>query len=305
MSRRARFYSLGNVSIDDLVFADSTTMWCVPGGNAIYSALGMAVWGRRPDVIAPIGPEYPIAKLGERISLCRCRPIERTLRNWGLYEEDGTRHFTFRSKTRNWIDFSPTVSDLDEGPYAFCHLAPLPWDLHMEFATNLRAKGANLISVDPDDRRLHEVPLPELARLLRLVDMFMPSRQDIAAIFPGRPPLDALKALRELSPDTPIIIVKCGAAGAIGHQSQAADYLEAPSAAERAVDETGAGDAFCGGAMVGYSRRFALADALTHATVSASFAVEAMGPAALVSAPPDVAEQRHNRITERIEARRL
>ena len=299
---RAQFFAFGNISIDDLVFADGTTMWCVPGGNSIYSALGIAVWGERPQVTAPIGPEYPVAKLGERIDLSQCRPIELTLRNWGLYEEDGTRHFTFRSRTRNWVDFCPMVSDLDEGPYAFCHLAPLPWDLHLQFAIALRAKGASIISIDPDDRRLHEVPLSEVAWLLTLVDVFMPSRQDAAALFPGSTPIDALRALRELAPDTPVIIIKCGADGAIAHQSQASDYLSAPSAAERAVDETGAGDAFCGGALVGFSRKLALADALTRAVVSASFAVDAVGPAALASASREVAEQRASRVSERIDA---
>jgi hypothetical protein len=303
--KRARFFALGNISIDDLVFADGATMWRVPGGNSIYSALGMAVWGERPDVIAPIGPEYPIEKLAGKIGLNLCRPIELTLRDWGLYEEDGTRQFIFRSKTRNWMDFSPTVGDLDRGPYRFCHLAPLPWSLHMELAAALRTKGASLISLDPDDRRLSEVPLPEIARLLRLVDMFIPSRQDVAAIFPGRTPLDALKALRELSPDTPVIIVKCGADGAIAHQREAADYLEAPAAAQEAIEQTGAGDAFCGGALVGFSRGLALADALTRASVSASFAVESAGPAALVSASLELAEQRLNRIAQRIETRRL
>src|SRR4029079_8359518 len=117
------------------------------------------------------------------------------------------------SKTRNWVDFSPTVADLDDGPYGFCHLAPLPWHLHVEFAEALREKGASLISVDPDDRRLSEVPLSEVGRLLRMVATFMPSRQDAAAMFPGRAPLEALKALRELSPETPVIVIKCGAAG--------------------------------------------------------------------------------------------
>jgi sugar/nucleoside kinase (ribokinase family) len=302
---RARFFAFGNISIDDLVFADGTTKWCVPGGNSIYSALGMAVWGERPDVIAPIGPEYPVEKLGHRIGLSHCRPIERNLRDWGLYEEDGTRHFTFRSKTRNWLDFSPTVADLDDGAYAFCHLAPLPWSLHVEFAVALRTKGATVVSADPDDRRLSEVPLPEIARLLGLVDVFLPSRQDVAAIFPERTPLDALKALRELSPDTPVIVIKCGAAGAIAHQRDAVDYLESPSAAEQAVDETGAGDAFCGGALVGFSHQLALSEALARAAVSASFAVEALGPSALVSASPEVAERRLHRVTERIEVRRL
>jgi sugar/nucleoside kinase (ribokinase family) len=302
---RARFFTIGNVSIDDLVFSDGTTMWCVPGGNAIYSALGMAVWGEQPDVIAPIGPEYPVGKLRDRINIQRCRLIERNLRNWGLYEEDGTRHFIFRSQTRNWLDFSPTIDDLDKGPFACCHLAPLPWRLQLAFAAALREKGAGLLSVDLDDRRLSDVPIAEVAELLALVDLFMPSRQDVAEIFPGRTPLDALKALRALSPDTPVIAIKCGAAGAISHQRNESEYLSSPSMAERAVDETGAGDAFCGGAVLGFSRRRVLSEALACGAVSASFAVEGVGPAALVAAEPEVVERRLRRATDRIEAYRF
>ena len=98
-------------------------------------------------------------------------------------------------------------------------------------------------------------------------------------------------------------MIKCGAAGAIAHQRNAADYLNSPSAAEQAIDETGAGDAFCGGALVGFSRKLALSEALAGAAVSASFAVEAVGPSELVSASLDAAERRLHRLTERIEAR--
>ncbi|HZZ60662.1 MAG TPA: carbohydrate kinase family protein [Roseiarcus sp.] len=301
----ARFFAFGNVTIDDLVFADGSTMWRIPGGNSIYSALGMAVWGERPEVVAPMGPDYPAAKLKERIDLSRCRTITRTLRNWGLYEEDGTRQFTFRSGMRNWLDFSPGVGDLGEGPYAFCHLAPLPWSRHLDLASALRARSVQLVSIDLDDRKLAEIPHSEVARLMGLVDLFMPSRQDVAEIFPGRTPIDALKALRGLSPGTPVIIVKCGAAGAIAHEKNAADYLASPAATERAVDETGAGDAFCGGALVGFSRERNLREALTRAAVSASYAVEGVGSSALLSASLKDAEARLRRVAARIEARPL
>jgi sugar/nucleoside kinase (ribokinase family) len=244
-------------------------------------------------------------KLTDRIELKRCRPISRTLRNWGLYEEDGTRHFVFRSGMRKWEEFSPNVADLDEGPYAFCHLAPLPWELHLKLAAALRARAARLISIDLDDRRLNEVPWSEIARLLGLIDLFMPSRQDIAAIFPGKTPLDALKALREIAPDTPVIVIKCGAAGAIAHERDASEYLESPTAAASAIDETGAGDAFCGGALVGFSHSFTLREALARAAVSASFAIEAVGSSGLVSASPEEAEGRFRKAADRIEARSL
>jgi hypothetical protein len=113
---------LGNLTIDDLVFADGSTNWGVPGGNAVYAGLGMAVWGERPIIVAPVGPEYPTEKLGDRLDLSRCRPLDRTLRDWGLYEEDGTRNFVFRSKTRNWREFSPVVSDLDSVDASYAHI---------------------------------------------------------------------------------------------------------------------------------------------------------------------------------------
>jgi len=200
---RSRFFAFGTVTIDDLVFADGSTMWRIPGGAAIYSALGMAVWGERPSVVAPVGGDYPVDKLADQIDLSLCRPIERTLRNWGLYEEGGVRCFIFRAGMRNWLDFCPQTADLDAGPFPFCHLAPLPLDLQAKLADALRARTARLISVDLDGRRLSETPASEVARLMAVVDLFMPSQQEVAEIFPGLTPLDAMRALRDLSPETP------------------------------------------------------------------------------------------------------
>ena len=154
-----RFVAIGNMSIDDLVFADGSTKWAVPGGNAIYSALGMAVWGERPRVLAPRGPEYPIAVLGDRLVLGDGPMRERNLRNWGLYEEDGTRTFTFRTKTRNWIEYCPVPDDLGDETFPYCHIAPLPWSRQTEFAEALRGKGAALpMRLWSDGFHIREIP---------------------------------------------------------------------------------------------------------------------------------------------------
>ena len=296
-----RFLTVGNMSIDDLVFADGSTKWAVPGGNAIYSALGMAVWGERPRVLAPRGPEYPVAVLGDRINLGDGPRRGRNLRNWGLYEEDGTRTFTFRSKTLNWIEFCPVPADLAGDKFAYCHIAPLPWSRQTEFAEALRARGAKLISVDPDDRYVSTTPREDMLRLFRSIDALLPSRQDVDAMFPGKTPLDGLKALRGLAPELPLIVVKCGADGAIGHRAGAADFFRVPSAADSFVDATGAGDSFCGGALVGLARNGDPVDALIRGSVSASFAVGGLGPAVLVDAPYEVAERRLVSLCGRVE----
>jgi sugar/nucleoside kinase (ribokinase family) len=291
------FCALGNLSIDDLVFVDGATQWAVPGGNAVYSALGMAVWGERPLVVAPYGPDYPVAPLQARIELGAAR-LDRTLRDWGLYEEDGSRQFVFRSTTRNWDEFSPTAADVVAGIPA-AHLAPLPWRRHVELVEALRVSGAEIISVDLDDRRLGEVTLDDVSQLMASVDLFLPSRQDGRVIVPDASAADTVRRLRELSPRTPLIVLKCGAEGCVAHAKDSSDLLMLPAAPVEATDATGAGDTFCGGALVGYARTHDPLQALLHGAVSASFCVSTVGVKGLLEADINEAERRRAALAER------
>ena len=66
--------------------------------------------------------------------------------------------------------------------------------------------------------------------------------------------------------------------------------------AELVVDATGAGDAFSGGAIYGYSRTKSALDAALYGSVSASFAIASPGPTALVAAELGEAEARLARL---------
>ena len=286
-----RFCSLGNLSIDDLVFVDGTTQWAVPGGNAIYAALGMAMWQERPTVLAPFGPDYPTAHLVERIDLSHCQRLPRTLRDWGLYEEDGSRQFIFRSTTSDWDAYSPRAADVLPGTGA-AHMAPLPWGRHVELAAALREAGAATISIDLDDRRLAAVSHAAMAALMAEVDLFLPSRQDGRIVFPDTSPADMVRRFRALSPGTPLIALKCGADGCLAHAAGSRDLLVVPAVPVQAADATGAGDTFCGGTLVGYVRTRDPLEALLHGAVSASFCVETVGVTGLLNAAPDEARRR-------------
>lgn len=280
------------MSVDDLVFADGTTQWRTPGGNSVYAALGMAVWGERPGLLAVYGPDYPVEALCGRVDLTPSRTHRATLRNWGLYEDDGSRTFLFRRDTRNWLEFCPEASDLGVEPIGACHIAPLPWARQAGMVVAARDRGAGPITVDPDDRYITELSSTDLISLLRAVDAFLPSRQDAEGLFPGVCPRDALRRLRALSPNTGVIGIKLGSEGVIIHPAGAREFLTLPSAAANVVDATGAGDAFCGGFLVGYARTGNAATAALMGSVSASFAVEGFGTSGLSSAAQAQAEAR-------------
>jgi sugar/nucleoside kinase (ribokinase family) len=288
------FFAFGNLTIDDLVFADGTTQWCTPGGNCMYAALGMALWGVHPSIVARYGNDFPVNALGEnRVDLSLATKGERTLRNWGLYEEDGSRHFIFRQATRNWLEFSPSISDLGSGSYPYCHLGPLPWHLQSDFVAFLRQNGARLISVDVDDRRIAEVDQQALTLMLRQIDFFLPSRQDVTTLYPGISDVDALRRLRDLDSGIKVIAVKRGADGVIIHSAGDSDYMSLPAIASEVVDATGAGDSFCGGFLVGYAETGSALEGALRGSVSASFCVAGLGPSTLVD--PDTSEA-HSRV---------
>jgi sugar/nucleoside kinase (ribokinase family) len=293
------FYAFGNAAIDDLVFADGTTTWNAPGGAAIYSALGMAVWTGSAIAFAPIGPEFPLRHLSRLTFACK-RKMSHTMRHWGLYEDDGARHFVSRRTSEDWESASPHASDLEAGPYAFCHLNTMPWEHAHGLADALRERGARTISLDIHDRKLSHITFDEYLALAAKVDVLLPSLQDIRHYIPGIAALAALRVLREKLPGVAVIAIKCGSEGVIVHQRGATEIVNVPSVGSHVVDETGAGDAFCGGFLAGYVRANDATEGAIDGSVSASYALATTGFAGLVASSIEDARERATALRKRI-----
>jgi len=290
----------GNLSIDDLVFVDGSTRWAVPGGNAMYAGLGMSIWSEQAMIVAPVGPDYPLAPFLDRVDLSRCPPVPKTLRSWGLYEEDGSRHFIFRNETKNWESFCPSPDSAGNGHQVAAHVAPMPRETALGLIRELRKTGTQIIAIDLDERDLHAITVDKVTDLLRSADLFLPSNQETRAIFRDHKPVEALRRLRELGPDVPLIAVKCGADGVVGHAAGSDHFISVPAVPIDLVDATGGGDSFCGGVLAGYTQTKDVVDALLYGVVSASFCVEALGLEGLLAANKEEALARVAKTRARI-----
>jgi sugar/nucleoside kinase (ribokinase family) len=294
------FFSFGNLAIDDLVFADGTTLWQIAGGAAMYSALGMAVWTGTATAVAPVSPDYPFETLPGIEFACK-RTSKRTMRNWGLYEEDGSRQFVSRRSSESWADASPNVADLGEGPYTNCHIGAMPWDRASDLVDALRKRGARAISFDVHDRKHGLLTLDQYVDLVCRVDIFLPSTQDVAELCPGLSPVDALRVLRGRLPNVAVLGVKCGGDGALVHGLGDALVSSVPSASDGlVVDVTGAGDAFCGGMLAGFAATGNAREGALHGAVSAAYAISASGPGGLIAVDTAAARERMTALRERI-----
>ncbi len=283
----------GNFTIDDLVFPDGTTLWGVPGGSAVYAAFGASLWTESPGIVAPLGDDYPRSVLDGRFDLSRCAHVPVTLRNWGLYEEDNTRHFISRSATRNWSEFCAKPEDAATGHQTAAHIAPLPHDIAVGLIGELRKAGPLTISLDLDDHYLAgRADLDSTIELLREVDLFLPSLQDARGLFGGTGALEILHRMRSVAPDVFLIALKCGAEGVIAHAAGAGQCVHVPAVPVELVDATGAGDAFCGGALARFIEVGDPIEALLSGVVSASFCIQDFGLAGLAAATKDEAHAR-------------
>jgi ribokinase len=108
-----------------------------------------------------------------------------------------------------------------------------------------------------------------------MASVVLPSEQEITEYFG---PISAQEGARRLLQlGARVVVVKRGAHGSLLHQAKEQHWRQVPVYPSSAVDTTGAGDAYCGGFLVGLTETGDLLQAALYGTVSASFIIEGFG----------------------------
>jgi hypothetical protein len=151
-----------------------------------------------------------------------------------------------------------------------CHLAPNCYESHLALARAFHSKGV-LVSLDPA-LYVSGIATEKLAMLLKEVDIFLPSKKELHALCPGKEPRKAILELVEMGPA--VIGVKLGADGSLIWDNLRKDFFEIPPYPSQVLDLTGAGDAYCGGFMVGMVESNDPIIAAQFGSISASMVIE-------------------------------
>lgn len=297
----------GNLTLDDTVLPDGRTSMNTVGGDVLYTALGAALWTAPIGLLSRMGEDFPrtcledVARAGlDSAGLLPCAGP--TIRYWVLYEWDGRRRFIQRTPERRLHDLSPEPQDLPEryarDARAF-HVAALPFaqvDRLVRAAAALDARP--LVSLDTHEDFVAGYQA-QLAALLPLVHVFLPSREEVALWFGDDDPERRIGDLLALGPR--VVAIKMGAEGALVLERGRTRPDWVPPVAARVLDVTGAGDAFCGGFVARTLAGAAARDAALAGTVSASFAVEHYGWRGLMHATAAERDARLAAVAERLQ----
>ncbi len=303
------------------------------GGAPLHASGGLAVWGdSSPGLVARAGADYPrewlkdFAARGFDTAGIRILPDALDQRNFLSYSEsfELTRMNPVAQFSRLGFSFpkallgyhaqaetlpalappakiSPALADipadyLNAGAF---HICPLELSAQLQFADTLRGVVRTL-TLDPASASMSPLALKELRGLLNGVTAFLPSLEEISALYWGqtRDPWEMAAAVGAFGCE--YVVIKCGPRGQLLYDAVSKRRWEIPAYPARVVDPTGAGDAFCGGFLAGYQKDHDPLEGALYGNISASLAIESVGPFAAVEAMPGLAQARLNALREMV-----
>ena len=277
---------IGNLTIDDVIQADGSSQMGTLGGNSVHAAAAALTWVRDVGVVARCGADFPAAALSRLreagADTGGIRPVDGpTVRNWVIYEADGSRTWVYRTPRGRGAEVAPRPGDipgawLDRGPAnpvaPVVHVAAMPLAAATAIVRSIRERAAGaVITLDThEDWR----PGDDVLDAARLVDVFVPSRAELTELTGCDDPERAADGL--LAAGVRCVVVKLGGEGAlVARPGSPPAWVPAPPA--EVVDPTGAGDSFCGGFAAGLALGDDAVEAAWRGAVTAAAAIGAAG----------------------------
>ena len=302
------YVTIGEVTIDDTVLENGEVMRTQTGGGTVYSALGARLWGHGVGINSVVGHEYPPENLAileaHGISTAGIRRIDGwSLRLWLLHEENNKKQQFPKLQSSSFQQLDEARLDPPDSymqAKAF-HLAPATPEGQVRSRDSVRGtRSDTLISLDILTEPFVNFDAYRKSSTYRGVDIFSPSIVEIEALWPGRSVDDALGIIAGFGVHW--IAIKMDTRGSIIHDARQGKTYCIPIYPTRAVDPTGAGDAFSGGFMEGIAETGDVLEAGLRGTISASFAVEGWGAFGLLEISKEKAEERLAWLRNRVAA---
>jgi sugar/nucleoside kinase (ribokinase family) len=272
-----------SIIIDDLVFPDGRTVMGVLGGSGPQTAFGMKLWADSVGLAGGIGHNFPAEALAwleqMEIDLAGVRryPQHPTLRAWQIFEEDGRRTQVWRSQGQDIPDqLALRYEDLPPAYRAAqgFHYGIHPNDPNLAVGQALMRTGVE-VSIEPFKHADQRLRGDELRALLAAGRIFSPNLYEVETMIGPGEPLAQLRRLVVAGAE--VVALRLGADGSLVQRADTGETWRIPAFPTTVVDACGAGNAYCGGFLVGWVQTEDLRLAGLYGAVAASFLVEQVG----------------------------
>jgi sugar/nucleoside kinase (ribokinase family) len=241
----------------------------------------MRTWSDQVGLIAGVGNDFPPALLNQLgsafdVSNILKRPLP-TIRCWQVFEYNGHRSEIFRTPYEDFRVINPRP---EEVPISQLHVqgvhlhAEAPQPL-MKWIDRLRQAGPGFILWEPWGVFTRPDNLPAVRAILPLVDAFSPNLEEMREMTGLDDPHDIVQNLLDMG--AKVVALRMGELGSMVGRAGEAILTVPPVHVDDIVDVTGAGNAYCGGFIVGMVETGDPAKAALYGAVSGSLALQQFG----------------------------
>ena len=282
---------IGNLTIDDVVQPDGSSQMGTLGGNSVHASAAALAWLSEVGIVARCGDDFPAAAIGRLrdagADTAGIRRIEGpTVRNWVIYEADGTRQWVYRTPRGRSAQVAPRPVDIPDpwltrSPSPVVHVAAMPLAAASAVIRSVRDRAPDaVITLDTHEDWPAGIDMMDAARL---ADVFLPSREELITLLGYDDPERAAAELTQAG--VARVVVKMGRDGAIVART-GLPLVRVPAFQVAAVDATGAGDSFCGGFAAGLALGDDAIEAARRGCATAAAAIGATGSLRLLDRAP-------------------
>lgn len=275
------YFTYSGLWINDLVFPDGRTKMGLIGGGGAEAALGMRVWSDAVGLVAHVAPDFPAddrrflaEACGIDLSGLVPAPYKR-FRLWLLYDDDQSRVEVMRGP-HDWSEVRASPAQVTA---AYHHARGIhavePDAEQLAFLRHLKTEHGTALCVESFAALCDTDDPASSAGLLAGVDIFSPDLADAIERTGASDPLASLDALHPVGAD--VLALRMGAEGSLVRHVLTGRTWHVPAVPTRVVDVTGAGNAYCGGCLIGWVETGDAAWAGCYGAVAASFMIEQFG----------------------------
>lgn len=298
------FVAFGIV-IDDILHPDGSTSLGLLGGGGPQAAFGMRLWSNSVGLYARAGPDLP----PETLAWLDLAGIDRrgvqlnhlpTPRAWQVLAAGGERRQEWQSSPDvNASQLRRTIEDLpaDYRAARGFHIGIHPNHFNLDFAAHLHRLGS-LVSLETFKRAEPALKRAQAEAIFRSVEIISPNLAEAASLVGEGSPQEILLRMGRLG--ARVISLRLGMDGSLLSADGGRHCLHMPALPVNPAHPVGAGNAFCGGFLVGWCLHQDIRTAGLYATVAASFLLEQDGLPELSAGLQAEAALRLKSLTERL-----
>jgi sugar/nucleoside kinase (ribokinase family) len=284
--------TIGWLTVDDVVLTNGTCRQHVPGGGALYSAIGAKLWVDGVGINSVAGRPY--AEMTKREIEARGISTEGIGETSGNGLELWLLHETATDKQQVPKLSSSPAHVLDEerkplppyyGTARGFHIAPQSPPSSIANAERLGGGEGRMVTMDILSDTFIDATLYKDLSFLRFLTAFLPSEAEIKRIW--RPSSIETWLIDNAKVHKCHMVAKLGERGSLVCESGSGNLTHVPALPVAATDTTGAGDGFCGGFVAGLTMGKSPIECAAMATVSSSYVVEAFGALATPTPTPE------------------